>query len=73
MTEKPKPGINFRGKDNGNIKVGIHWSTFTTYFSQFVTEDGWLNYEIVKLNSPTEKGYTHRFIVDKPQKKAETK
>lgn len=62
-----KPGINFT-TINGNLTVGVHLSTFLSYFQQYANKNGWVNFQVVENDNPKgDKGqYSHRLqIIEK--------
>ena len=54
-------GINFRELNDSKIGVGIHREQFIEFLTSLnPDEKGWLNFDMIKNQNPTQKnGYSH--------------
>ena len=64
MEVTPLKGINFKQNSSGEINTGIHVSTFLDEVKNLANAKGWVNIKIKPFIKPSEKGYTHKAILN---------
>jgi len=64
LEQQALKGINFKLNQAGEINAGIHVSTFLEEVSKNTNDRGWVNLRIKPFAKPSEKGYTHKAILN---------